>query len=114
MTEAEALLIVDKLVTAIQRYRSMAVEELQSDVLEIARDLQDYTLGEAQFLEILMEIQDRQTMAPIDFYNMMFMADRMAPEAKVAYAGIHGEALPEPDLELVAKGWSDAQEGTSQ
>lgn len=107
MTEQEALDVIAKLVTAIQKYRSNALEELPAEVQEMAGEVQPHTLGKGKFLEILIKVSDSGTISTLDFNNMMMMAHGSAPESALAYEIIHAEPLPMPDYSLVTKGWDD-------
>ena len=97
MDKEKAGEIIERLLSAIQKYRSNAQYELDSgELMEVSKQVQPYSLGD-DFLPILIKMVDGK-MAPLDFYNVMVIAT-MAPEMQLAYSFYWSEQLPEPSLE---------------
>ena len=102
MKESEALKIVDNLVTAAQKARSIIAEIGVSD--EIAAELAPRSVGKGAILPILLKISERKRMSTMDYCNVMTLIDG-APEIHGAYIG-QGNLEPlEIDWSLVTDGW---------
>ena len=94
--------IINDIVVALQRYRSMATEEFSGEMLEAAKTVQPISLGD-NFLPILIKMSNQEEIKGSDFYNVMYLVHRNH-EIKFAYDYYHpDEPLPEPNIEWITK-----------
>ena len=89
--------IINDIVIALQRYRSMATEMLDDETLAVAKEVQPVSLGD-DLLPILSRMADQEEIKGSDFYNVVFLVHRHS-EIKFAYDFYHPDSpLPEPNI----------------
>lgn len=96
MTHEEAMRHVARLGTAVQKVRSNMAESELSDVSET---LTPWFYGDRNVLRAVAIVQERGSVTPGEFYNLMWIAHRPenAPLIGMLFA-VNGEPdLPEPD-----------------
>lgn len=98
MNQETAHEIVNKLIVAIQRFRSMNAEELGLTFAEISAELLPWTLGKNCLIPTLLKMSERP-ISPGEMHNVLYIAHYLEPVMAVAYSLIHKEDLPTPDLE---------------
>ncbi len=110
MTQEEALKHLQEMIWALQRYRSITMEQLGPETGELhlseemAAEMWPWVFGEKCPLSVLVKMVDSGKVAPNDYYNMMFILDRFMPEVKLAatvWRGTH--TIPEgpPDTSIL-------------
>ena len=117
MTQEEALAHLREFLWALQKYRSITMETLGPGSGELhlseklAAETWPWVFGEKCPLPILAKmIDDAETsgkLAPMDYYNMMFILDRFMPEVKMGIRAWRGTwTIPEgpPGVEIM-RGW---------
>ena len=104
MKESEALAIIDQLVVAAQKSRSILNEiGLSKELIEHLAPASS-SLEVSAVLPILLKISDRGSMTPLDYNNIATLITSNAPEIEAAYVGMGG-TLIEPDWDIVSNGW---------
>jgi len=110
MKESEARETLNKLLVALQKFRSMAAEELPRDILTmVAGASMHWTVG-GDMMEGLIKALDKSPLEPSEFYNFMTIATSLATETPVLFEYLTGEQLPAPEITLVADGWEPETE----
>lgn len=113
MKQSEAMDYVRKLIFGLQRARSVEREalgesgEFSAEVVErVLADLTPWMNGEKgkSFLEILVKVEERGTVAGMDLYNFMTVIHLLEPTASAVAGMLSGTTFPEPDLQWVL-GW---------
>lgn len=113
MTEREAREILNKLLVALQKFRSMAAEELPSHILNmVAGASMHWTVG-GDMMDGLIKALDKSPLEPSEFYNFMTIATSLATETPVFFEYLTGEQLPAPDMKILADGW-EPEESTGE
>ena len=124
MKQSEALEHLREMIWALQRYRSIAMEELGPNpdyplgeqlciTEELAAKMWPWIFGEECPLPALVKIVDDAetsgTLAPTDYYSMMFILDRFMPEVKIClhnWRGVYTVPEEPPSLDILA-GWEE-------
>lgn len=110
MKESEARETLNKLLVALQKFRSMAAEELPQEILNmVAGATMHWTVG-GDMMDALVKALDKSPLELIDFYNLMTISTSLATETPYFFEYLTGEQLPAPDLKIVADGWEPETE----
>lgn len=110
MKESEAREVLNKLLVALQKFRSMAAEELPRDILNmVAGASMHWTVG-GDMMDGLIKTLDKSPLEPMEFYNLMTIATSLATETPVFFEYLTGEKLPAPDMKTLADGWEPETE----
>ena len=124
MKQSEALHHLQQLIHAIQKLRSIMAEDgiitdaptndplsLMHMTTEQAAQCWKYVWGEKSILPVLVKVVDKaeetDQLAPMDFYNMIYVATGLEPLLAVAVAIIGDTDFPEEtDLQWL-RGWDE-------
>ena len=98
MNQKEAHEIVERLIVAIQRFRSMNDEELGDTFADISAELLPWSLGNPGVLPTLLKMAERP-IAPGEMFNILYIAHELEPTIAAVYCIIHKEDLPNPELD---------------
>ena len=98
MNQETAHEIVEKLIVAIQRFRSMNDEELGEIYADISAELLPWMMGKPGLLPTLFKMAERQITAG-EMHNILYVAHHLEPQMSAVYGIVQGEELPYPDLE---------------
>lgn len=88
MNQKQAMHLLTVMLTGLQKYRSNAAEEFNTEENDVARlalkDVWPWAFGEKgdYLLKALAMVVDRGRVAPIEFYNFMFALECFIPEVK--------------------------------
>ena len=132
MKEKDAIRHLREFMLALQRYRSIVMETVGPDTAltgaglmgenieglslskELAAEMWPWVFGDKCPLPVLVKILDNiddgGTLAPMDYYNQMFILDRFMPEVKVAtnmrLIQAHIPPIPEGSTDInILRGW---------
>jgi len=118
MKQSEAMKYVRKLLNGVQRSRSAIREslitngEFDTKVIEqVMIDLNPWLFGPKgeSFIKALAQIDDRDSVTPMEFYNFMTIIHRLDLTIN-ATAGIMTETMyPEPNIQWMS-GWEKESE----
>lgn len=97
MNQETAHEIVEKLITAIQRFRSMNREELP-EYIEVSEELLPWSLGDKCILPALLKMSMRPV-TPGEMYNILYIAHHLEPTIAAVYGITHEEDLPFKDIQ---------------
>ena len=109
MKESEARTLVEHLLVAVTRYRGMAREQLGPELLAIAEQVEQWTLGPKCPIAACETMLTQKPMEPMAFYNLMYLAYNMAPELAMAVSILRHADLPKPDTRWLT-GWESETE----
>jgi len=104
MKESEARTLVEHLLVALTRYRGMAREQLGPELLAVAEQVEQWTLGPKCPIPACETMLAQKPMEPLAFFNLMYLAHNMAPELAVAVSVLRQVTLPAPDTRWLT-GW---------
>jgi hypothetical protein len=112
MKAEEAMAVVNRMAFAVQRMRTMAIEELGDDdtTRRVLADLEPWIHGPKCILPALSKVQDRGSVTPGELMNFCYIAHHFSTISMavgiMAVAGDWGidEPVPEPDVNWI-KGW---------
>lgn len=113
MKESEAREILNKLLVALQKFRSMAAEELPQEILTLVSGTSMHWTVGGDMLDALVKALDKSPLEPSEFYNFMTIATSLATETPILFEYLTGERLPAPDLKILADGW-EPEESTGE
>jgi hypothetical protein len=113
VTESEAMEVVNRMTFAVQRMRTMAIEQLGDDTttLRVLTELEPWVHGPKCILPALTKVQDRGSVTPGELLNFCYIAHHFSTISMavgiMASAGDWGisDPIPEPDINW-AVGWS--------
>lgn len=107
MKEQEALNIILKFMPAFQKFRSNVRETFEKAGAKPGDlpALEKYIFGELNPLIFCEKIADKNSITPMEFYNICTLIHRWIPEF-IAVEGLWKVSIPEPNLEIISKGWS--------
>lgn len=109
MKESEALELVNNLIVATQKARSIMNEMISPDGDEVADWVLDimfpYSYGDDTILPTLLKISEREFIEPQDLYNILTLIDIRGMEIEAAYVAAGFGALPERQLAWLTEGW---------
>jgi hypothetical protein len=104
MRQSEARTLVEHVLVALTRYRGIAAEQLGPDMLDVAKQVEAWTLGSKNPLPACEKMLEQEPMEPMAFYNLMYLAHNIAPELAMAVGVFQKVDLPKPDI-LWVRGW---------
>jgi hypothetical protein len=96
MTQKLARELTEHVLIGLQRYRSMAAEQLPEDIA--ALDINRWTLGPHNIGIMAEKMLAQDRIMPMDFYNLMTVCTVVAPEVAVIIGLIREIDLPEPSV----------------
>jgi hypothetical protein len=102
--QSEAKVLVEHVLVALTRYRGMAAEQLGPDMLAVAQQVEQWTLGFKSPLPACEKMLAQEPMEPMAFFNLMYLAHNMAPELAMAVSVLRHVDLPKPNIQWV-RGW---------
>jgi hypothetical protein len=121
MTEQEGRAQLERVLFMVQRCRSMTRESYLKGVGkasdaeldetdESCLEGMDATLWgrNVNLTDAISRVLGKQEIAPIDYYNIAFLAQKSVTLA--TYAEMHDLPLPEPSLDRLVRGWRKAVE----
>lgn len=101
MDQTEMREMVEHVMVAVQRYRSMAFEELPEPLAKLAStSVQQWSVG-GQALPMCEKMLAGERIVPMDFYNLMTICHLLAPEIALAVKTLRDVDLPEPTMEMM-------------
>jgi len=121
MKQTEAIKHLRAFMIALQRYRSVTMEQLGPGTGELhlseklAAEMWPWVFGDKCPLptlsKLLANIDSGKPLVPMDYYNMMVVLDRFIPEVKVAVNIQLGQGghkpIPQGVSKDILKGWEN-------
>lgn len=102
MTQAEALLHLEHFRATLQKVRSNCAETtgyaLDDKGLKLAFP---WLFGDYCPLSALVQVLDRDSVTPTEFYNFMVIAESFLPEVSAIVKITTNSPLPKPNLNLI-------------
>lgn len=107
MNASEALQVVDRLASTIQRMRSLAFERDGSGVATetMLGHLAPWVHGPKCLLPALSEIQDRGSVTASELHNLCFVAHSLEPSVALN-ASLMSGPIPEPSHDWLRRPWT--------
>ena len=89
-----------------QKFKSNYTEEFGADEASQAvfDDLNPWLSGRKDITPIVAKLVDSENIQPVDFYNMMIIADKFMPYVFTMSSVLEIDSLPAPDISWV-RGW---------
>lgn len=109
--QSEAIEHIRALRRLVQRAQTSLREELPDPAMQdAAAALQPWLFGPTSLLDVTAKIEDMidggQQLRPLDFYNIMVIAQRIDPIIGRLSALLGAPSFPAPDIEWMG-GWED-------
>lgn len=108
MKESEALDNVRLMVFALQKFRSVTVEEIPDLTQKIKEDLMPWVYGPQCPLEAMTKVIDGGQMEPQTYYNFTYIMDKWMQPVHVATMFYTEDHEPVPGIEDIGIGFIGA------
>ena len=113
MKQSEALQIINNLIIATQKARSIMDEMINPDDDPVADWVLDemfpYSHGDDSILPTLLKMSDSKILAPLDLYNILTLIDMKGSDVEAAYVSMGFGVLPERQISWMTDGWESEE-----
>jgi hypothetical protein len=92
--------LVEHILVATVRYRSMARYQFSDELFEIAEKLNPWSVG-GQIIPFLEILSKQERIPGPDYFNLLTICHVLAPEIVTVVAILRDVDIPEPDLKYV-------------